>query len=203
MQLTIHRITVNKNNNYSVEDKKARTLYTIKKKGFGNNNKLYLLNSSNYHLYTLIGSGVDSLSYKILTYTYKMENAESKKKEKFTEKIAEKFSEKFSENSFMDINCKSKFVEPMIECKGNGISYRLISGNKRDFKIMVGEEEKGTIETNVSTSGKLQYELEIDDQFFDDYIPLFAVVIDKLYGEINSNPQIINEIAKEKRNKNS
>ena len=66
---------------------------------------------------------------------------------------------------------------------------------------MVGEEEKGIIETSVSTSGELQYNLSIDDQFFDDYIPLFAVVIDKIYGETNRQPQVIEEIVKENKNK--
>ncbi|MDE5862007.1 MAG: hypothetical protein K2H28_07415 [Ruminococcus sp.] len=171
MQLVVF---IKGNNKYSVEDTKARTLYNIKKKIFGNNNKLFLLNSSNYHLYTLICSGVDTMSYTI----------------------------EHNDSSFMRISCKSRFLSPDIECNGKNISYRLVSENRRDFKIMSGEEQKGKIETNVSASGELQYELEIDDQFFDDYIPLFAIVVDKIYGETNRQPHIIEEIIKEKRNKN-
>ena len=83
MQLVVF---IKGNNKYSVEDKKGRTLYNIKKKGFGNNNKLFLLNSSNYHLYTLIGSGMDSLSYTI----------------------------EHNDSNFMSVICKSKFLAPMI-----------------------------------------------------------------------------------------
>lgn len=172
MQLVVF---IKGNNKYSVEDKKGRTLYNIKKKGFGNNNKLFLLNSSNYHLYTLIGSGMDSLSYTI----------------------------EHNDSNFMSVICKSKFLAPMIiECKGNSISYKLVSENRRDFKIMSDEEQKGTIETYVSSSKELQYEINIDDQLFDDYIPLFAIAVDKIFGETNRNPQIINEIIQEKGNKN-
>ncbi|MDE5557521.1 MAG: hypothetical protein K2K66_03665 [Ruminococcus sp.] len=162
------------NNKYSVEDKKSRTLYTIKKKGFGNNNRLVLLDASNYHLYTLITSSVDSLSYSVI----------------------------LNDDIFMRINCKSKFLDPTIECKNNDISYRLVSKNSRDFTIMDGEEQKGIIETSISASGELQYDLDINDKIFDDYIPLFAVVIDKIFGDANRQPKVMEQIAKEKRQKN-
>ncbi|MDE6834792.1 MAG: hypothetical protein K2J39_11190 [Ruminococcus sp.] len=166
-------ILIKGNNKYIVEDKKSRTLYSIKKKGFGSNNRLVLLDASNYHLYTLLASSTDSLSYSII----------------------------LNDDVFMNLQCKNKFYEPMIECRGNDITYKLTTENKRDFAIMLNDEKKGSIETVVSASGELQYELEIDDKLFDDYIPLFAVFIDKIYGDANRQPEAIHKIAEEKRNK--
>ena len=96
MQLVVF---IKGNNKYSVEDTKAKTLYNIKKKLFGNKNELFLYNASNYHLYTLICSGLDSMSYTI----------------------------EHNGISFMRISCKSRFHSPDIECNGKNISYRLVS----------------------------------------------------------------------------
>lgn len=166
-------VLIKGNNKYSVEDKKSRVLYTIKKKGFSNNNRLVLLDASNYHLYTLMMSSVDSLSYSVI----------------------------LNDDIFMRINCKSKFLDPTIECKGSDVSFKLVSKNSRDFTIMIDEEEKGVIETSVSVSGELQYDLDINDKIFDDYIPLFAVVIDKIFGDANRQPKVMEQIAREKRQK--
>lgn len=163
-----------KGNKYIVEDKKSRQLYTIKKKGFGNT-KLVLLDASNYNLYTLMTTGNDS-------------------KPSFTVIL--------NDDTFMLINCKSKFLDPTINCDGKELSYILKSKNSRDFSIIIGDEEKGMIETNVSVSGELQYDLTINDKIFDDYIPLFAVVIDKIFGDANRQPQVIQQIMTEKKNKN-
>lgn len=167
-------VLIKGDNKYSVEDKKSRVLYNIKKKGFGNNKRLVLLDASNYHLYTLLAAGVDNLSYSVI----------------------------LNDDIFMRITCKSKFLDPTIECRGSDVSYKLVSRNSRDFTIMMGEEEKGTIETGVSVSGELQYDLDINDKIFDDYIPLFAVVIDKIFGDANRQPQVMEQIAKEKKQKN-
>ena len=34
-------------------------------------------------------------------------------------------------------------------------------------------------------TGDSHYDIEIENKFFDDYIPLFAVAIDKAFGEMN------------------
>lgn len=155
-----------KGNKYSVEDKKSRVLYTIKKKGFGNT-KLVLLDASNYNLYTLMTTG--ALSYTIV----------------------------LNDATFMLISCKSKFLDPTIVCSGKDMSYTLTSKNSRDFTILIGDEEKGKIVTNVSGTGELQYDITIEDKIFDDYIPLFAVVVDKIFGE--ANRQKIDIILEEKK----
>ena len=61
--------------------------------------------------------------------------------------------------------------------------------------------EKGIIETSVSVSGELQYDLDINEKIFDDYIPLFAVVIDKIFGDANRQPKVIEQIMKDKKEK--
>lgn len=164
-----------KGNKYIVEDKKSRLLYTVKKKGFGNT-KFVLLDASNYNLYTL------------------MNTTSSDAKPSFTVIL--------NDDTFMLINCKSKFLDPTITCEGKNLSYTLTSKNRRDFTIMFNGEEKGKIETNVSVSGELQYDITIDDKMFDDYIPLFAVVADKIYGDTNRQPQVIQQIMAEKKEKN-
>lgn len=161
-------VLIKGNNKYTVEDKKSRLLYSIKKKGF-NNSKLNLLDASNYNLYTLMTTG--EMSYTIV----------------------------LNDDTFMLINCKSKFLDPTIDCEGKKLKYILKSKNSRDFSIIVNDEEKGMIKTNVSVSGELQYDIIIEDKIFDDYIPLFAVVIDKIFGDANRQPQVIQQIVEEKR----
>lgn len=161
-------VLIKGNNKYTVEDKKSRLLYSIKKKGF-NNSKLNLLDASNYNLYTLMTTG--EMSYTIV----------------------------LNDDTFMLINCKSKFLDPTIDCEGKQLKYILKSKNSRDFSIIVNDEEKGMIKTNVSVAGELQYDISIEDKIFDDYIPLFAVVIDKIFGDANRQPQVIQQIVEEKR----
>lgn len=164
-----------KGNKYIVEDKKSRLLYTVKKKGFGNT-KFILLDASNYNLYTLMNTtSTDSKP----TFTIILNDA-----------------------TFMLITCKSRFLEPTITCEGKNLSYTITSQNRRDFNIIFDGEEKGKIETSVSVSGELQYDITIDDKMFDDYIPLFAVVVDKIYGDANRQPQAIQQIMEEKKNRN-
>ena len=164
-------VLIKGNNKYTVEDKKSRLLYSIKKRGFSNS-KLNLLDASNYNLYTLMTTG--EMSYTII----------------------------LNDDTFMLINCKSKFLDPTIKCEGKKLKYVLKSKNSRDFSIIMDDEEKGIIETDVSVSGELQYNITIQDKIFDDYIPLFAVVIDKIFGDANRQPQVIQQIAEEKKKKN-
>lgn len=161
-------ILITGTNKYAVQDKKSRQIYTIKRKGFSNN-KLVLLDASNYHLYTLMTNG--EMSYTVV----------------------------LNDDTFMLISCKSKFLDPTIKCNGKEFSCNLKSTNSRDFSIMVGDEEKGMIETNISANGELQYDLTIDDKLFDDYIPFFAVVIDKIFGDANRQPQVVQQIAAERK----
>lgn len=167
----MHLMILIKGNNKYTVEDKKSRLLYTIKKKGFGNNKLVLLDASNYNLYTLMTTG--EMSYTVI----------------------------LNDDTFMLISCKSKFLDPTINCNGKEFSCNLKSKNSRDFSIMVGDEEKGMIETNVSVSGELQYDLTIEDKLFDDYIPLFAVVIDKIFGDANRQPQVMQQIVEERKAK--
>ncbi len=154
-----------KGNKYTVQDKgKGRILYTIKKKGFGAG-RYVLLDASNYNLYSLVQTGEDRKPSFIVTH---------------------------NEISIMQLSCKSMFLDPTITVNGkdlskNPIKYILASKDHRDFEILREDDKVGSISTKITMAKDLQYELEIDNSIFDDYIPLFAVAIDLTFGEMNKN----------------
>ena len=72
-----------------------------------------------------------------------------------------------------------------ITAEGNGMSYKLASKDRKNFDIILNDATVGHIKTKIAVSGDLQYDLDIENTAFDDYIPLFAVAIDKAFGSIN------------------
>lgn len=154
-----------KGNKYTVQDKgQARTLYTVKKKGFGSG-RYVLLDVSNYNLYSLVQTGEDRKPSFIITH---------------------------NDISIMQLSCKSMFLDPTICVDGkdlskNAVKYTLASKDHRNFEILREDEKVGAIITKITMAKDLQYELEIDNKIFDDYIPLFAVAIDLTFGEMNKN----------------
>ncbi|MDE5771440.1 MAG: hypothetical protein K2I06_07425 [Ruminococcus sp.] len=150
-------VVLTKGNKYVVEDKKSRLLYSVKKKGFGNS-RFVLLDSSNYNLYTLLQTG---------------------------EERKPSFSIVLNDATFMTITCKSLFLDPTIICEGKNMTFTLASKDRREFTILSGNDAKGTISTRTSVSGDLQYDITVEDKIFDDYIPLFAVIIDRAFGVMN------------------
>lgn len=154
-----------KGNKYTVQDKgQSRTLYTVKKKGFGAG-RYVLLDASNYNLYSLVQTGEDRKPSFIITH---------------------------NDISIMQLSCKSMFLDPTITVDGKDLSksavkYTLASKDHRDFEILREDEKVGAILTKVTMTKDLQYEVEIDNKIFDDYIPLFAVAIDLTFGEMNKN----------------
>ncbi|MDE5584490.1 MAG: hypothetical protein K2J08_12400 [Ruminococcus sp.] len=150
-------VVLTKGNKYVIEDQKGRLLYTVKKKGF-NSTKYVLLDTSNYNLYTLLQTGEDRKpSFAIV----------------------------LNDATFMTIECKSLFLDPTIVCNGEKTTFTLASKDRREFNILLDKEKKGCINTRTSVSGDLQYDIVIEDKIFDDYIPLFAVIIDKAFGAMN------------------
>ena len=139
-----------KGSKYLVQDKKARLLYTVKKKGFGTG-QYNLMDASNYILYTLVQlTGDKKPSFSII----------------------------LNDEVFLNVECKSMFLDPTITAEGNGMSYKLAS-------IILNDATVGHIKTKIAISGDLQYDLDIENTAFVDYIPLFAVAIDKAFGSIN------------------
>ncbi|MBR6243672.1 MAG: hypothetical protein IKQ90_09300 [Ruminococcus sp.] len=145
-----------KGNKYFVKDKKDRLQYTVKKKGFGS--KYILYNASDYNLYTLVQTGDDRKpSYAIV----------------------------LNDATFMTFVCKSLFLDPTLVGQGKDANYSLASKDRKHFSILLEGNEVGTIDTSVTVGGELQYDLAIEDKLFDDYIPLFAVMLDKSFGAMN------------------
>ncbi|MBQ3138595.1 MAG: hypothetical protein IKJ60_08155 [Ruminococcus sp.] len=152
-----------KNNKYIVQDKKhQRQIYTIKKKGFGAP-RYVLMDPSNYQLYS------------------------------FTQLTMERkpiFTISHNDVSIMQLNCKSLFLDPTINVEGKDIQgtvikYDIASKDHRNFDIIKGDVKVGSIKTSITAAQELQYDLEIEDKMFDDYIPLFALAIDITFGEMN------------------
>lgn len=145
-----------KGSKYVVEDKKSRLLYTVKKKGFAQ--RYILLDASNYNLYTLVQEG------------------DSRKPV---------FSVILNDDLFLKIECRSMFLDPTITAEGKDMNFSIASKDRKNFDIILNDIKVGKIITKFAASGALQYDLEIENTAFDDYIPLFAVAIDKSFGEMN------------------
>ena len=146
-----------KNNRYIVQDKKQRTIYTVKKKGFGNG-KFGLHDASDYRLYSLIQTGEDRKPTFTITH---------------------------NDATFVRVSCQSLFLDPTLVFKGKEATYELASKDHRNFIFKKDGVEQGKLVTNLSVSGELQYSFEINDKIFDDYFVLFAVAVDKVFGDMN------------------
>ncbi len=152
-----------KGNKYIVVDKSnGRQIYTIKKKSLGGI-KYTLMDKSNYKLYSMA--------------QYTMERKPT-------------FVISHNDNSILQINCKSLFLDPTLTVSGRDIhgvtiKYEVASKDRRNFDIVNNGEKIGYIKTNLTASQELQYDVEIENKFFDDYVPLFALAIDLTFGEIN------------------
>ena len=150
-------ITV-KGNKYTITDKaKNRLLYTVKKKGFSGA-KFVLLDSSSYQLYSIV---------------------------QFGEERKPSFDITHNENTFMKVTCKSLFLDPTIVFEGDGSVYQLTSKDHRNFDLIKDDAVMGHLKTAVTVSRDLQYEFDIENTIFDDYLVLFVVAIDRTFGEMN------------------
>lgn len=93
---------------------------------------------------------------------------------------------------FMTIKCLSVFLDPSIEFnyqedKFKDIKYTLKSSDRKNFTLLRNNEEVGSVRTIVDMDKDLCYEISIEDQFFDDYIPLFALAVERAFGDMNKN----------------
>ena len=154
---------VPKGSKFIVHDKKKRLLYTVKKKAFGG--KFLLLDASGYELYSFINT------------------IQGKKPE---------FNIILNDKIFMTIKCLSVFLDPSIEFnyqedKFKDIKYTLKSSDRKNFTLLRNNEEVGSVRTIVDMDKDLCYEISIEDQFFDDYIPLFALAVERAFGDMNKN----------------
>lgn len=145
-----------KNGKYTVTDKDGKSIYNIKKKGFGA--KFNLMDLNNYNLYTLVQSG----SSKSPTFTIIL-----------------------NDNVFMILQCTSLYLDPSFKVRHKTMQFEINSKNRKDFEIILDGKKVGSIQTLTAVTGDLQYHIDIENTAFDDYIPLFAVAIDRAFGEMN------------------
>lgn len=149
-------LVIPKGNKYSVEDKSHRVIYNVKKKGFSQ--RFNLFDTSNYILYTLVQDGDD-------------------RKPTFTILL--------NDSVFLKMECKSLFLDPTLTAEGKDMKYAIASKERRNFNIIFNDNKVGTIASKQTMAGEAHYDIEIENKAFDDYIPLFAVAIDRVFGEMN------------------
>ncbi|MBE6877493.1 MAG: hypothetical protein E7496_12440 [Ruminococcus sp.] len=144
---------------YIVTDAKEREIYHITKarKLFGSPTTT-LYDVSGYALYT-------------------MKRTSAGKKPEYEVQLNERF--------FMKVLCKSMFIDPSIQFETVENIYELKGKDQKHFVLYKNETEIGTLDTAKLVSNELIYTLIFEDQFFDDFFPLFAVAADKCFGEMN------------------
>jgi len=120
----------------------------------------FCIRSSNYNLYTLLQTGDD-------------------RKPAFTVIL--------NDDEFLKMECKSLFLDPTITAEGKDMKFVIASKDRKNFDIILNDITVGHIKTKTAVSGGLQYDLDIENTAFDDYIPLFAVAIDRAFGEMNKS----------------
>lgn len=155
-----------KGNKYTITDHKERTIYNIKS-GIGG--KTYLINTGGYKLYYFVGDK----KAKKPSFTVYRDNVIS-----FT------------------ADCTSLFLDPGFEVRGGDISIDIISHDRLNFNIISKGNEIGTVTVTEQERPsepvkdkkevtETRYVIDIDENYFDDYIPLLVVFIDLAFGELN------------------
>ncbi len=144
---------------YDVTDTKERIIYTVsKKKRLIGNPLTTLHDASGYALYRLI-------------------RTESGKKPAFTIM--------FNEKPFMLVKCESLFVDPTITFNGGSHAFELKGKNSREMKLYSHGTEIGTLIAEKQANDEPKYTMSIENKYFDDFFPLFAVIADKCFSGNN------------------
>lgn len=152
-----------KGSKYIVQDKsQGRQIYTIKKKGFGGG-RYVLLDASNYQLYSFMQASDERKPTFIISH---------------------------NDVSIMQLICKSMFLDPTINVSGKDIqgvvlNVDIASKDHRNFDFIKDGEKIGSVKTGVTANRELVYDIVIENKFFDDYFPLFALAVDLTFGDMN------------------
>ena len=126
---------------YQVEDKKQRTLYTIKRKW----GKYAISDTNGYELYVL---------------------ADPK------DSYEPEFSILLNNKRKGSVRCVSKFVHPKLVLKTDDIKLNLATEDHMHYTLTNdNDEERGTL-TVIPVSGGYRFEMTIEQEDFDDYLPL-------------------------------
>ncbi len=147
-----------KNGKYTVTDSKDRLIYNVKT---GMGGKTHLLDASGYKLFHFVPE---------------------KKSKKPAFMVYRDSKEVFS------AVCTSMFLEPSFalqgEFRGEKIDFNVVSEDRREFKIMRGDKQVGSVSSEEDKK-EMKYSIETEEKYFDDYIPLIAVFIDMAFAKIN------------------
>ncbi len=141
---------------YNVIDTKDRKVYSVtKKRKLVGNPITTLHDASGYALYTMV-------------------RTESGKKPSFQISL--------NGTVVLRVQCKSMFLNPCIAFDGPDYAFELRGEKVTHFEICRSDGVIGTLDTEIQTNGEPKYRITIEQKFFDDFFPLFAVVVDKCYG---------------------
>lgn len=144
---------------YEITDGKKRTIYTVSKKRRLIGNPITTLHdASGYALYTMI-------------------RTESGKKPSFQITL--------NDAPFMSVQCKSLYVDPTITFNAGNQIFELKGKSTARLGVFVQKNEVGTLVTERQANDDPKYTITIEDKYFDDYVPLFAVVADKCFSGKN------------------
>ena len=141
---------------YNVIDKKDRKLYSVTKKR------------------KLVGNAITTLHDASGYALYSMVRTESGKKPSFHIFL--------NGTIILSVQAKSMFLNPCIAFEGLNDTFELRGEKVTHFEIYHNGNAIGTIDTEIQTNGEPKYRITIEQKFFDDFFPLFAVVVDKCYG---------------------
>ena len=137
---------------FDVVDGKGRKIYSVTKKRKLMGNPITTLHdASGYALYTMVRTASGKKpSFQII----------------------------FNDALFMTVQCKSLYVDPSILYEGDPGKFELKGKSAADMELKTNNQVIGGVVTEQQSNGNPKYKLTIDDQYFDDYIPLFAVAVD-------------------------
>ncbi|MBR1897976.1 MAG: hypothetical protein IJ825_03760 [Oscillospiraceae bacterium] len=144
---------------FEINDPKGRKIYSVtKKRKLMGNHITTLHDASNYALYTMVRTAAGKRpSFQII----------------------------FNDAVFLNVQCKSLYVDPSILFEGQGGKYELKGKTSKNLELRTQGQLIGGIVTEEQSNGMPKYQLTIEDKFYDDFIPLFAVAVDKCFSTAN------------------
>ena len=80
---------------------------------------------------------------------------------------------------------RSLFVDPTITFNGGSHAFALKGKNSREMKLYSHGTEIGTLITEKQANDEPKYTMSIENKYFDDFFPLFAVIADKCFSGNN------------------
>lgn len=156
------KLVVNQKGNKMFATKKddsKNVVFSMVKKGLLSNTRVELYNKMGYLLYSL----------------------KSDKKSRRAN-----FDVFLNEKIVMKASCTATFLNPAIAIKYLDITYILRSTDKMKFIVIKDKEEIGKINVMETLKGDLQFDMDIDDESFEDFMLLFnQMIYMSFYGKDN------------------